>query len=313
MASSTWYIGVDIGGTQLRAARYPVEGIEPAVRRSAATQADDGSTSLQRLLDLLESIWPEDGTVRKIGVAVAGPVNPQTGVVYRSPNIPGWECLPLAGHIRDRFGVPVALGNDANLAALGEWKHGAGVGHHNLLYLTISTGIGGGVILDDRLLVGGRGIAAEIGHVTVLPDGPLCGCGQRGHLEAIASGTGIANYVTEQLARGRESSLRQSTEPITARTIAAAAAAGDALAKEAFDRAGSFLGRAIADFLHLYDPTIIVLGGGVTKAGDLLFKPLRRAMEGSVMSPQYLEGLELTTARLGEQVGLIGALVLARS
>ena len=308
-----WYIAVDIGGTQLRAARFPADGIEPVVQHSAPTKADDGSTSLQRLLDLLAGIWPQNGTVKKVGVAVAGPVNPQTGVVYRSPNIPGWECLPLAGHIHDRFHVPVELGNDANLAALGEWKYGAGIGHHDLLYLTISTGIGGGVILDDRLLVGGRGIAAEVGHITVLPDGPLCGCGQRGHLEAVASGTAIARYVTEHLARGRESSLGQPVEPISARTVAAAAAAGDALAQEAFDQAALFLGRAIADFLHLYDPTIIVLGGGVVKSGDLLLKPLRKALEASVMSPQYLEGLELTTAQLGEQVGLIGALVLARA
>ncbi|HZW04582.1 MAG TPA: ROK family protein [Anaerolineaceae bacterium] len=310
---NTWFIGVDIGGTQLRAACYPAEGFEPVVQRSAPTHAADGIPSLQRLLDLLAGIWPAEGTVQKVGVAVAGPVNPQTGVVYRSPNIPGWECLPLADHIRDRFGVPVELGNDANLAALGEWKYGAGVGHHNLLYLTISTGIGGGVILDDRLITGGRGIAAEVGHITVLPNGPLCGCGQRGHLEAVASGTAIANFVREQLALGRASTLAGLAEPVTARTVAEAARAGDALAGEAYERAGTFLGRGIADFLHLYDPTIVVCGGGVTKAGDLLFKPLRRALEASVMSPQYLEGLEITTAQLGERVGLIGALALARS
>jgi glucokinase len=310
--TTLYFIGVDIGGTQLRAALFAETGIKPLRLETCATHVPGGDP-LSRLLDLIAAIWPSDGTVVKIGVGVAGPLNPNTGVVYRSPNIPGWECLPLASIIAQRFQTPTALGNDANLAALGEWKYGAGIGHRDLLYLTISTGVGGGVISDNRLLTGGRGIAAEVGHITVDPDGPMCGCGHRGHLEAFSSGTGILNYVKEELSSGRTSSLAARDGALTGKAVAEAAKAGDGLAIEAYRRAGTYLGRAIADFLHLYDPTIIVLGGGVTRSGDLLMKPVWEAMQASVMSPQYLEDLVLTTAKLGDQAGLIGALALARS
>ncbi|HWU40403.1 MAG TPA: ROK family protein, partial [Candidatus Acidoferrum sp.] len=176
----------------------------------------------------------------------------------------------------------------------------------------ISTGVGGGVISGDRLLVGGRGIAAEVGHITVDPDGPMCGCGHRGHLEAFSSGTGIVNYVRDEISHGRASSLADSADNLNAAVVARAAEAGDPLASEAFTRAGTYLGRGIADMLHLYDPTIVILGGGVTRSGELLLAPVRAALEASVMSPQYLERLVLTTARLGDQAGLIGALALAR-
>ena len=149
----------------------------------------------------------------------------------------------------DRFNVPVVVGNDANMAAVGEWRYGAGVGHHNLVFLTISTGIGGGVILDDRLVLGERGLAAELGHITVIPDGPLCGCGHRGHIEALSSGTAIARYVSEQLAEGRKSIIKPDPHP-TARDVSFAAANGDELAIEAMTRAGKFLGQMIADYLH---------------------------------------------------------------
>jgi len=309
--SDRYSIGVDIGGTQLRAALYPEEGMAPVQLATTPTQGPEGEP-LDRLLGLIGSILPASGRVAKIGVGVAGPINPVSGVVYRCPNISGWECLPLAEIIEKRFGIPTALGNDANLAALGEWKYGAGIGHHDLVYLTISTGVGGGVISGDRLLVGGRGIAAEVGHITVDPDGPLCGCGHRGHLEAFSSGTGIVNYIREELERGRPSILAGMEEQLNAAQVADAADAGDPLAAEAYQRAGTYLGRGVADMLHLYDPTIVILGGGVIRAGDLILRPMRAAMETSVMSPQYLENLVVTTAQLGGQAGLIGALVLAR-
>jgi glucokinase len=305
------FIAVDIGGTQLRAALYPEQGIEPINWQIIPTHAD-GENPEDRLLELVSSVWPNQGSVKKIGVGVAGPVNPKTGFVYNAPNIRGWIDIPLGQMIEKRFQTPTILGNDANLAALAEWKHGAGINHHDLIYLTISTGIGSGIIIDDRLLVGPRGIAAEAGHITVLPDGPMCGCGHRGHLEAISSGTGIANYVEIQLKKGRQSLLREAGMKPTARMISEAAAKGDKLALEAFEYAGTFLGRAIADLLHLFDPTIIVLGGGVTNAGDILMDPVKRSIKASVISPEYLHGLEISFAKLGDQAGLVGALALAR-
>lgn len=304
------YIAVDIGGTQIRAALYPETGIEPLMNK-AVTTAGEGS-AVERLFALVDSIMPGAQEVSAIAVGVAGPLNPVTGIVYKAPNIDNWDMLPIKQLVQERFNIPTVIGNDANLAALGEWKYGAGVGHHNLVYLTISTGVGGGVIVDDRLLVGARGMAAEVGHITVLPDGPLCGCGHRGHLEAISSGTGIANYLVRQIAGGRKSLLSKPGITPTARLAAEAAAQGDELSIEAFRIAGEFLGRAIADFLHLYDPSIVILGGSVVKAGELLMTPVRQMIRESVISPQYLEGFTLTTASLGDQVVLVGALALAR-
>ncbi len=247
-----------------------------------------------------------------IGIAAPGPINPQVGIIYSAPNIPGWEQLPLAQILQERFNVPTRLGNDANLAALGEWRYGAGKGHHHLLYLTISTGIGGGVICDDQLLLGHHGLAAELGHVTVLPDGPLCGCGHRGHLEAVASGTAIARYVAEQLAQGVPSSLAEFSNP-TGRDISMAAENGDPLAKASLARAGTFIGYALADYLHIFNPSIIILGGGVSRSGPFLIEPLRTSIAQRIISPEYLHGLVITTAALGDDSGLLGALALAET
>ena len=304
-------IAVDIGGTQLRAGLYPAEGIEPRVLRTIPTQG--GEPAIERLYSLIASIWPDDSGVRRIALGAPGALNPVTGITYQIPNIPNWNGLHLKELVENRFNVEVRLGNDANLAALGEWKYGAGVGHHNLIYLTVSTGLGGGIIVDDRLLVGANGLAAEVGHITVLPNGPMCGCGFRGHLEAMSSGTGIAHYVKRELAAGRSSLLTQDEEPVSARTIARAAGLGDELSIEAFNIGGTFLGRAIADLAHLFNPTIVILGGSVTKAGDLLMDPLKKALKETVISPMYLEDFTLTTAALGDRVGLVGALALARS
>ena len=303
------YIAVDIGGTQIRVAVYPKGENRPLKQKRIPTQGA-GETPLERLIGLIAELWPVNDRVCSIGAAAPGPINHQLGVIYSAPNIPGWERLPLAQILQERFGVPARLGNDANLAALGEWRFGAGQGHHDLLYLTISTGIGGGVIMDDRLLLGYHGLAAELGHVTVLPDGPVCGCGHRGHLEAVGSGTAIARYVAEQLAQGVPSSLSQTMRP-SARDIAMAAEQGDPLAKAAFARAGTYVGHAIGDYLHIFNPSIIVLGGGVSRAGALLIEPLRAAMAERVISPEYLHGLVIALAALGDDAGLMGALALA--
>jgi glucokinase len=245
-------------------------------------------------------------------VAAPGFVNSDLGIVYDSPNIQGWVDLNLRDLLEDEFKVPVMVANDANLAAMGEWRFGAGQGHHHLLYLTISTGIGGGVIQNDQLLLGTRGLAGEFGHVTVLPDGPLCGCGQRGHLEAISSGTAISRFVSEQLAQGVPSMLLPGPHP-TAREISLAAQQGDSLARAALTRAGTFLGYALADFLHLFNPSIVIFGGGVSRSGPLLLDPVRAALPQRIMSAEYTRNLILTTAALGDDAGLVGALALAQS
>lgn len=305
------YIAVDVGGTQMRAARYSSESLTPIKISRISTRHPD-ATPLERLIELIESVWPQGERVEAIAVATPGPTDPYSGTVLEAPNIPSWINLPLRKLLEDRFPTRVAIGNDANMAALGESQYGAGKGHHDVIYMTISTGIGGGIIIDDRLLLGARGLATEMGHVTVIPDGPVCGCGHRGHLEAVASGTAIANWVEMQIAQGVASCLT-TDEKITARRVAQAAREGDPLAIAALKRAGVFIGRALADYLHIFNPTIVILGGGVIRSGDLLLDPIRETMRSSVMTPAYLEGLELTTATLGDEAGLMGALALARS
>lgn len=310
------YIAVDVGGTQIRAACYPPNKLKPLKIARTTTQASDPedpiTSPLERIQNLIASIWPADGKVCAISVAAPGPVNPYQGIVVEAPNIPGWVNVPLQQKLSGRFKVPVVLGNDANLAALGEWKYGAGKGHHHLIYLTVSTGIGGGVIIDDRLLLGVHGLAAELGHTTVMIDGPLCGCGQRGHLEAVASGTAIANWVEAELSQGVQSIL-PIDKPVSAKKITEAAQKGDKLSIAALARAGHYIGRALADFLHTFNPSIIIIGGGVSKSGRLLLDPMYEAMKVHVLNPHYLDDLTLTTAVLGDETGLVGALALGRT
>jgi glucokinase len=245
-------------------------------------------------------------------VAAAGPLDPYEGIIYEAPNVPGWVNMPLRRKLEERFDIPVSIGNDANLAALGEWRYGAGQGHHHLIYITVSTGIGGGIIVDDQLLLGKRGLAGEIGHITVLPDGPLCGCGQRGHLEALAAGPAIATWTENKIIQGACSSLPPG-QPLTARMVGEAAMNGDQLAQAAIARAGNYLGNAVADFAHIFNPSLVIIGGGVSQTGHLLLDPMKKAIREHVIAPAYADDLVVTNAALGDEVGLVGALALARN
>ena len=304
------FVAVDIGGTHIRAASYTSDNITPLTHKRTRSHAKDPGT-FDRLVEAIEAAWPEGHTVKAIGMASPGPLDPQTGVVLATPNIPEWINFPVTEKLSAHFGVPAYLDNDANLAALGEWKFGAGRGHHNLLYLTISTGIGGGVIIDDRLLHGYHGLAAELGHVTVLAGGPVCSCGFEGHLEALAAGPAIVRYVQEQMKAGAKSVLKN-REGLNAYQVSEAARGGDKLAQSAYQRAGEFLGIGVSSFLHTFDPSIVILGGGVSQSGDLLFKPFEDSLRKHVFNPRYLDNLVITTAALGDDAGLLGALALAQ-
>jgi glucokinase len=304
------FVAVDIGGTHIRTAAYESDNTTPLTHKRTRSHAKEPGT-FDRLVRAIESAWPEDRSVKAIGMASPGPLDPHTGVVLATPNIPEWIDFPVTEKLTDHFGVPAYLDNDANLAALGEWKFGAGRGHHNLLYLTISTGIGGGVIINDRPLHGHHGLAAELGHVTVLAGGPVCPCGHKGHLEALSAGPAIVRYVREQMEAGIKSELR-SEESLNAYQVAQAARNGDALAKSAYARAGEYLGIGVASFLHTFNPSIVIFGGGVSQSGPLLFDSFEISLQKHVFNPRYLENLIITTAALGDDAGLLGALALAQ-
>jgi glucokinase len=302
-------VAIDIGGTHIRAAVYEPESIAPVAHERTRSLADQPGV-YDRLEKAVESVWPQ-GKVSAIGIASPGPLDPHTGTILSTPNIPEWKNFPLTAKLSQHFGVPVYLDNDANMAGLAEWQFGAGRGHQHLVYLTISTGIGGGVISHGCLLQGFHGMAAELGHMIVDPDGPPCGCGQRGHVESFCSGPAIARYVKEQVAAGVRSILREQPD-LNAVHIADAARLGDRLAISAFERAGEYLGIAVANYLAIFDPSVLIFGGGVSQVGDYLFKPFEESLRKHTFHPHYLDDLVITKAALGDEAGLLGALALAR-
>ena len=302
-------IAVDIGGTHIRVAVYQPDSITPVAHQRTRSLAMEPGV-YDRLEHAIESVWPRD-QVHAIGIASPGPLDPHTGTILATPNIPEWKNFPLTARLSKHFNVPAYLDNDANMAGLAEWQFGAGKGHENLVYLTISTGIGGGVISQGCLLQGFHGMGAELGHMIIDPNGPLCGCGQRGHIESFSSGPSIARYVKEELLAGEKSSLQREAV-ITAAQIADAARAGDALAISAFGRAGHYLGIAVANYLAIFDPSVLIFGGGVSQVGELLFKPFEESLRKHTFHPHYLDNLVITRAALGDDAGLLGALALAR-
>lgn len=302
-------IAVDIGGTYMRAASYAPDKLKPIKQKKIPTHASEPG-GFERLVNTIEEIWPKDGCVDAIGLGSPGPLDPHTGYLLSPPNNPEWHNFPLAPKVAEHFGVKTYLNNDANLAGLAEYRFGAGKGHHNVLYITVSTGIGAGVIIEDRLLLGNHGLAAELGHVILDPNGPLCACGYKGHLESFSSGPAIAKYVLGELEAGSKSSLKQD-ENLTARDVAEAAKKGDALAIKAYSRAGEYLGIGVASFLHVFDPSIVIFGGGVSQVGNLLFDSFHVSLKKHVFHPRYLEGLVITKAELGDDAGLLGARALA--
>ena len=306
-------VAVDLGGTNLRVAYYP-HGAPPAERihRSPSAVERGPEAVLAAIRDAVLGVLPKPAPAGvRVGVVSPGPLDPAQGVVLSSPNMPGWKDVPLRQELERMLGFPVRVGNDANLAALAEWRYGAGAGVDHLVFLTIGTGIGGGVITDGQLLLGARGLAAELGHVPVVADGPLCGCGRSGHLEAVASGKAIARRASELAANHPSSSLRAvPAATLDAERVAAAARSGDPVALQVFQEVGEAVGRAVAGLLHTFNPQRVVIGGGVARSGEVFLEHVRRAVRTEVMDAAYLDGLEVVPAALGDDAGLVGAMVL---
>jgi glucokinase len=310
-------IAVDLGGTRLRAALCAPDGT--IHRRAEEETRDDGDAEavLEQICTTAERVWPENGQVLAISISTPGSVDAATGVVLSAPNVPGWEDVPLRSVVQAHFDLPVFVGNDANLAAIAEHRFGAGRGVADMIYVTISTGIGGGILAGGQLLLGHRGFAGEIGHVVLQPDGPLCRCGNRGCLEALASGTAIGLQAQKLASSGRAPAILAAANGdvarISAESVGMAAAAGDSVALGLLEKAGHTIGIAIANLMHLLNPQMFVLGGGVTQSGELLFKPIRAAARRWAHNPAYFADTEIVAAALGNDVSLLGALALARS
>ena len=318
-------LAVDWGGTWCRAALVDRNGEILWGDRRTNPRGGDTSQYLA-LADTLLSDALSVGDVQAdgIGVAVAGPVDPDSGILYQPPNLMALDGVSLKQVWGERFGLPVVLGNDANLAAMGEYHYGAGrdaaqAGHppKGLFYVTISTGIGGGAVEGGTLLLGANGLTAEVGHTTVdtSSNAPLCQCGKTGCLEAVSSGTAISIYARSALAEGGypDSPLAAiSPEELTARAVVEAATSGDALATSAMARCVEGLGIGLANAVHLFNPDLIILGGGVS-AGlrDLnLFPRIREEIQGRLMSELH-KAFELVPSVLGDNSGILGAAAAA--
>ena len=308
-------IALDVGGTQIRAALCDRE-CEIERRANDLTPVREGRGAVMACIErAIRQVWPSKGSVVAIGVSAPGPLDPWSGVIHRAQNIPGWDDYPLRDVIQGRFGVPAVVGDDANVAALAEHRFGAGQGQPNLVYLTLSTGVGSGIIVSDRLLLGAHGLAGEAGCMVVEPCGPLCSCGNRGCLEALVSGPAIAREARRRLQRGEASSLlemaRGFSEAVTAKMVSEAAHAGDRVARNVLRQAGRYLGLGITNLLHIFDPNVVVIGGSVSKAGDFLLEPAREVIRQRCLTDRYWRETPLVLAALGDDVSLVGAASIA--
>jgi len=302
-------IAVDIGGTNIRAALFPRDSdTHSAINKIPTVSPQDPAISaVDRVIECISSIWPKDGNVLGICAAAPGSIAVKEGLVLLAPNIEGWENIPLGQILSEKFGVKTLINNDARLAAYGEWKKGAGIGYENLLYFTVSTGLGGGIIANGDVIQGDIGIATEVGHIVLHDKGNRCGCGLDGHWEAFSSGTGIENYVRNRLVGMSAADSPFDSETPTTPQIAAAASDGFPIAIEAFERAGYYLGIGVSNYLHIFNPSCVIFGGGVSQVGELIFTPFQESLKKHVLNLRYIENLAIKMAELGDNAGLVGS------
>ncbi len=306
-------LGIDIGGTKMAVGVATPEGKLLASDRILTTVGEGPGAALGRLIDLCRRVIARSGEpVAVAGVGCVGPLDQKGGLVLSPVNLPGWDRVPLVQTIREALNAPVFLDNDANAAAMGEHRFGAGRGVANMIYLTISTGVGGGIIIDNHLYQGESGNAGEVGHMSVDFNGRPCGCGNIGCIEQYASGTAIVKRMREALEApgGNKSVLRDlAADEITTKAVIDAAEAGDMTAKRVWDETILALGTALASFIHIFNPRRIVLGGGVTNAGEHLLGPLREATRKRTVRPM-MDIVDIVQAELGHDVGIFGAIAV---
>jgi len=309
-------LALDLGGTKIITAAVLSTG-EIVSRKYSLTLADEGPWPIINRLssavaETMAQAKLKTSDIAGIGIAAAGIIDTKEGIVTTSPNLPGWRDVPLRDIIAERLGLTTYLINDASAAALGEHRFGAGRGVDNLIYLTVSTGIGGGIIIDGELYLGADGCAGEIGHMIIETHGPQCNCGKFGCLEALASGSAMTKESVRRLNQGEKSSIIRLVdgrlESITAETVSLAARKGDSLACDIVARAATYLGIGLANLVNIFNPELIVIGGGVSKMGNMLLAPARKAIR-EIAFKLPARTARIVRARLGSNAGIIGAAV----
>lgn len=311
----TLTIGVDVGGTKIAGGV-----VEPDGTIVATARRDTPAHETQATEEAIASVVHElraDRDIEAVGIGAAGYIDADRSIVLFAPNL-AWRDEPLREVIEDAVGLRVVVENDANAAAWGEFRFGAGADVDDLLMVALGTGIGGGIVLDGALFRGGFGIAGEFGHVTMVPEGRLCGCGNLGCWEQYASGPALIRVVRDAAvdrpasASGILDAAGGDPAAITGQLVTEAARAGDRLCIEAFETVGDWLGRGLADLASIFDPQVVVVGGGVSEAGGLLVDPAQESFRRHLTGRGHRPEMEIRLAALGNSAGLIGASDLAR-
>ncbi len=314
----TYAVGVDVGGTNIRAGVITRDGRKLGEGRRPARAQEGLAVTQQMIIETVEDAIRSAGVARAeligIGMGVPGRHNSAEGVVLYSPNFAGWTNVQLLAPIAAQFGVSTFMRNDVKTASMGEYYFGAGRGHRHIVMITLGTGIGGSLIADGRLMLGSGEGFAEVGHMTVAPTGRLCGCGNQGCWEAMAGRDAIIERAWRALQSGRPSVLGDLTgfdhTKITPALVAKAAQDGDLLAKEVLEETGTWVGLGVANLIQLYNPEVFIIGGGIAQAGDLLFSTIQRTVNWRArMVPANT--VKIVPAALGDDAGIFGGAVLA--
>lgn len=307
-----FFIGIDLGGTKIKGIICGLDG-SILSEYTIATDAEEGEQAVfNRILSTIDEVIREwQGSIqdiKAIGIGSPGPLNPREGMITNPANLP-FNNFNIVKPIFEKYKIPTYLDNDANVAAIGEYMFGAGKGTQNMIYVTVSTGIGGGAIINKKIYRGHTNNSLEVGHTTILPDGPKCNCGNYGCLEVLASGTAIGRQAREAVKSGEITSLSKYQSP-TAQEVFKEAAIGDKVSQEILDRSLTYLGIGISNIITNFDPEIVIIGGGVSKGGEIVFDKVREVVSKRCMKT-YVDSCKILPAELGTDAGAIGAAALA--
>jgi glucokinase len=317
--AGTPLLAIDLGGSKIVTALVSPEG-EIIAREYVLTLAEEGAEAIvHRIQATIDSVLSKANmplsSLSTIVIAAAGAINSEEGIVTDSPNLPGWHNIPLREMVKKETGLETFLINDASAAALGEHCFGAGRGINNLIYITVSTGIGGGIIIDGKLYTGASGSAGEIGHMTIDINGTHCNCGNIGCLELLASGKAVARAAQKAIAEGTKTIILEIAEGepqnITAQTVSAAAHKGDELASAIISKAATYLGVGMVNLVNIFNPEMIIIGGGLSKTGDMLLDTARKVVaERAFYLPA--QQVRIVPSQLGDNAAVLGAAALVQ-
>lgn len=301
-------LAIDFGGTRTRAAWFAGDDLELAARQETRSRVEEGQEAvIARIIETGRAVLPEAERIKAVGICAPGPLDPATGTIRHARTLPGWKDVPLAGILEEAFEAPAYMQNDGNLGALAEYHRGAAQGRDPAVYMTISTGIGGGAVVNGALFTGGAGLAIEPGHlVFTLPGGEVH------RLEDLASGTAIGETARARLAANDTPSMLREAAHVDGKAVGEAALAGDGLALAIIEAAGRWLGLGLVNVAHLLNPQVIVLGGGVAALGELLLASAREILAAWVLAPGFNPPDLLRPAQLGDDVCLVGAALHAK-